>query len=40
MNRTHLEHVIAALLIMGAVWGVLFLLGIQSGHWAGAAAGA
>ncbi|MDH0133537.1 hypothetical protein N7381_09790 [Pseudomonas asiatica] len=40
MNRTQLEHVVAALLIMGAVWGVLFLLGIQSGHWAGAAAGA
>lgn len=39
MNRTHFEHVLAALLIMGAVWGVLALLGVPAGHWAGAAAG-
>ena len=39
MNRTHLEHVVAALLIMGALWGVLALLAIPGGHWAGAAAG-
>ncbi|AYG46218.1 hypothetical protein DV532_18765 [Pseudomonas sp. Leaf58] len=39
MNRTHLEHVLAALLIMGALWGVLAWLGIPASHWAGAAAG-
>ena len=39
MNRTQLEHVVAALLIMGALWGVLALLAIPGGHWAGAAAG-
>ena len=39
MNRTHFEHVLAALLIMGALWGVLAWLGVPAGHWAGAAAG-
>jgi len=39
MNRTHLEHVVAALLIMVAAWGLLALLGIPAGHWAGAFAG-
>jgi len=39
MNRTHLEHVFAALLIMVAAWGLLALLGIPAGHWAGAFAG-
>jgi len=39
MNRTHLEHVVAALLIMVAAWGLLALLGIPAGHWAGALAG-
>ena len=39
MNRTHLEHTVVALLIMGVLWGVLALLGVPAGHWAGAAAG-
>jgi len=39
MNRTHLEHVLAALLIMAVLWGGLALLGVPAGHWAGAAAG-
>ena len=39
MNRTHFEHVLAALLIMVALWNVLAWLGVPAGHWAGAAAG-
>ncbi|PWY44428.1 hypothetical protein [Pseudomonas sp. RW405] len=39
MNRTHFEYVLAALLIMVALWGFLAWLGVPAGHWAGAAAG-
>ncbi|WP_154660629.1 hypothetical protein [Pseudomonas cremoricolorata] len=38
MNRTHLEHVVAALLIMAAVSGLVYLLGLPAGHWLGATA--
>ncbi|AQS50566.1 hypothetical protein PAEH1_01560 [Paenalcaligenes hominis] len=37
MNRTHLEHLIVALVIQGFFIGGFNLLGLQDGSWFGAA---
>ncbi|WP_447902765.1 hypothetical protein [Pseudomonas serbica] len=39
MNRTNFEHALCAVLIMAALWLAVFLLGVPSGQWVGAAAG-
>lgn len=36
MNRTHLEHLIIALIIQGFFVGGFYLLGLQHGTWVGA----
>lgn len=36
MNKTHIEHLIIALIIQGFFIGAFYLLGLQDGTWFGA----